>query len=95
LLRIGYTNKFKKDFNKQKKNLSFEDLEKFYDVIRKLKNNEMLEESFQDHKLNDDKNYKDCRDCHIKPDLVLIYHIDEMRQELILMRINSHSEIGI
>jgi mRNA interferase YafQ len=92
---IGYTNKFKKDFNKQKKNLSFEDLEKFYEVIRKLKNNENLEEKFKDHKLIDDKNYKDCRDCHIKPDLVLIYHIDLEEKKLILMRFNSHSEIGI
>ena len=94
-MKIGYTNKFKKDFNKQKKNLSFEDLETFYDVIRKLKKNEKLEEKFRDHKLIDDKNYKDCRDCHIKPDLVLIYHINLSEQKLILMRFNSHSEIGI
>jgi len=95
LLKIGYTNKFKKDFNKQKKNLSFEDLDMFYEVIRKLKNKENLEEKLRDHKLIDDKNYKDCRDCHIKPDLVLIYHVDMIEQKLILMRFNSHSEIGI
>jgi mRNA interferase YafQ len=95
LLKLGYTSAFKKDFNKLKKTLNFEDLEKFFYVIAQIKTNQPLEDSFRDHKLTNDKNYKDCRDCHVKPDLVLIYHIDPVKKELLLLRFNTHSEIGI
>jgi mRNA interferase YafQ len=39
-------------------------------------------------------NFKDCRDCHIKPDLVLIYRkINDNVLELV--RLGSHSELGL
>lgn len=50
-------------------------------------------------------NWKDYRDCHIKPDLVLIYrksepsavkpHQEAERPKLHLVRIGSHSELGL
>ncbi|NNM83397.1 MAG: type II toxin-antitoxin system YafQ family toxin [Burkholderiales bacterium] len=38
--------------------------------------------------------WKDCRDCHIKPDLVLIYR-KQGEDELQLVRLGSHSELGL
>jgi len=91
LLEVNYTTKFKKDFKKQKVKLSFEDLYIFYQVIEKLRNRIALEPKFSDHPLEGE--YGNCRDCHIKPDLVLIYYIDDESDQLVLMRLNSHSEL--
>ncbi|NTU50252.1 MAG: type II toxin-antitoxin system YafQ family toxin [Desulfobulbaceae bacterium] len=36
----------------------------------------------------------DCRDCHVKPDLILIYRkTDDNALELV--RLGSHSELGL
>ncbi|MDN5127737.1 type II toxin-antitoxin system YafQ family toxin, partial [Aliarcobacter butzleri] len=61
------------------------------EVIIKLANNEILEEKYKDHKLIGD--YLGCRECHIKPDLLLIYRIDNQVLELALVRIGNHSDL--
>jgi mRNA interferase YafQ len=81
--------KFKKDFNKQKIKLDFNDLNEFYNIIRNLQNKIPLDVKYKDHPLSG--KYNNFRDCHIKPDLVLIYRIKD--NELILERMNSHSEL--
>ena len=89
--KVSYAKKFEKDFNKQKKNMSFKDLETFFYVVNKLKCSETLEPKYRDHLLSG--NYADFRECHIKPDLLLIYTVDENYNELILTRLSSHSEL--
>lgn len=91
MLRLKYTNSFKKDFKKKKIKMSFEDFQEFFEVINKLRNEETLEGKYVDHSLSRD--FKDCRDCHIKPDLILIYRIYIEENILTLIRYNSHSEI--
>jgi mRNA interferase YafQ len=60
-------------------------------VVQLLILDTKLPESMHDHSLTG--NLKDCRDCHIKPDLVLIYRkINDNTLELI--RLGSHSELG-
>jgi mRNA interferase YafQ len=56
------------------------------------KNNQTLPEKHRDHSLTGD--WLGHRDCHIKPDLVLIYRTpnDEVLQ---LVRLGSHSELGL
>ena len=51
-----------------------------------------LEPRYRDHALSGD--WKDHRDCHLKPDLVLIYRKpdDEVLQ---LVRLGSHSKLGL
>ena len=93
-LNLAYTSKFKKDFKDFKKKLSFEDMTTLFEVIIKLKNGEKLDKKHVDHKLNESKDYKECRDCHIKPDLVLIYRIEDDKT-LQLIRLNTHSELGL
>lgn len=58
-------------------------------VITCLANNTPLPEKYQDHPLHGDKS--GFRDCHIKPDLVLIYKITDNLVEL--HRLSTHSEV--
>ena len=85
-LNIKYTNQFKKDYKKVK---SFEDNYLLFDIIVKLKNKQKLEKQYKDHKLIG--NYEGRRECHLKPDWLLIYKLEE--EDLILERIGSHSEL--
>ncbi|NOT86142.1 MAG: type II toxin-antitoxin system YafQ family toxin [Methylococcaceae bacterium] len=64
----------------------------FVEALWKLANNELLAERFCDHALSGD--WKDFRDCHIKPDLVLIYRKPDT-DILQLVRLGSHSELGL
>ncbi|MDM8524050.1 type II toxin-antitoxin system mRNA interferase toxin, RelE/StbE family [Desulfococcaceae bacterium HSG8] len=34
-----------------------------------------------------------CRECHVKPDLLLVYRINDSISELALTRVGSHSEL--
>ena len=61
-------------------------------VLAALAANEPLEPRHCDHALAGD--WKDHRDCHIKPDLVLIYRKPN-EETLQLVRLGSHSELGI
>jgi mRNA interferase YafQ len=67
-------------------------LENLLGIISKLANDEPLAERHRDHALTGD--WEDFRDCHIKPDLVLIYQKagDRILQ---LVRIGPHSELGL
>lgn len=58
-------------------------------VINKLQKQEPLELKHKDHKLRG--NFKECRECHIKPNLLLIYQIK--KDNLHLIRLGSHSQL--
>ena len=85
---LQYSTQFKKDFKKLRK-LPIDDLKQVFDLIRKLEKNISLEVKFRDHDLRG--NYKGFRECHIKPDLLLIYKLSDT--ELLLARVGSHSEL--
>ncbi|WP_410170264.1 type II toxin-antitoxin system YafQ family toxin [Aliarcobacter butzleri] len=87
MYQIFRTTSFKKDYKK----LSQKNKNILKEVIIKLANNEILEEKYKDHKLIGD--YLGCRECHIKPDLLLIYRIDNQVLELALVRIGNHSDL--
>jgi len=83
---IERTAEFKKDFKKQGNFLD----NSFIEVLYKLINDEPLPVKYKDHSLNG--NWKNYRECHIKPDLLLIYKKIDL-DTLILVRLNSHSEL--
>ncbi len=85
--KIAQSSSFKKDM----KSLSADEKEEAKSVIKKLACGEELEEKYQDHQLSG--KLKDFRDCHIRPDLVLIYKIKENILELYVYRIGSHSKL--
>ena len=88
---IEATTQFKRDFKREKKGryrtTVTADLEA---VIAMLAKDDVLPASNADHALSGA--YKDCRDCHIHPDLVLIYAKRDP-STLTLIRIGSHSEL--
>lgn len=88
---VDYTNNFKKQHKKAKK--QGKDLTKLYEVIEKLAKDEKLEDKYKDHQLTNDKNYKNCRECHIEPDWLLIYQINNNELILLLFATGSHSEL--
>jgi len=78
-------------FKKQYKKLSPHDKELLKQVIILLTKNEELEEKYKDHKLTG--NFKDFRECHIKPDLLLIYKKDDEILELALVQVGNHNSL--
>ena len=90
---IKPTAQYKRDFKREKRGQHKIYLEKkLFEVLQLLTIDKELPQSMHDHALNG--NFKDFRDCHIKPDLVLIYRkIDDNILELV--RLGSHSELGL
>ena len=88
---IERTSQFKRDFKRESKGQYRLTLQTdLTTVVVALANNQALEPRHHDHGLTGD--WKDHRDCHIKPDLVLIYRLpDEARLQLV--RLGSHSEL--
>lgn len=89
MLTIRYESSFRKDFKRLvKRNYDMHLLE---EVIEILASGNPLPEKYQDHSLNG--NYKDCRECHITPDWLLIYQIRKMELILYLTRTGTHSDL--
>ncbi len=87
MLKIKHHTFFKKDFKKLVKN-GFDD-SVLNEVILTLRKKELLSPQFQDHALKG--KWKPFRECHIKPDVLLVYLVKD--DELILLRLGSHSEL--
>jgi mRNA interferase YafQ len=86
-LNIYYTTQFKRDYKRIKK--QNKDPNKLKVVIEKLVTSEKLEPKYRDHQLSG--NWKGHRDCHIEPDWILIYRIED--EDLFLERTGFHSEL--
>lgn len=52
---------------------------------------ETLDEKYHDHALSG--NFSDFRECHVKPDWLLIYAIDDEELELFLFRTGTHADL--
>mgnify|MGYP001659381956 len=48
---------------------------------------------YKNHSLVNDKYYKDCNECHINPDWLLIYRYNKDKLLLLLIDTGSHSEL--
>ena len=85
--KLARENSFKRSYKKLK--LSDKEEESYIDIIYKLLNDETLELKYKDHQLKG--SLEAFRECHIKPDLLLIYRIKNNTLELV--DIGSHSEL--
>ncbi|MGN8541629.1 type II toxin-antitoxin system YafQ family toxin [Helicobacter pylori] len=88
MLEIELKKKFTKDLKKHILNQKIE-LEIFDLVVENLRNQIPLDEKFKDHALVGE--HKGCRECHIKPDVLLVYRVKD--NVLTLVRLGSHSEL--
>lgn len=61
------------------------------EIIQKLASGEQLPEKNKDHSLSG--TYIGCRECHITPDWLLIYEINEGELVLYLTRTGTHSDL--
>ena len=86
---IEATRQFKTDFKK----LSSNDQKLVQDVVNILKKEEQLPSKCRDHPLKG--NLKGLRDCHVKPDLVLIYSKDDVLNLIKLIRVGNHSTLQL
>lgn len=87
--------KFSKEFKKSLKKIlkQGKDINKLLYVVDMLSKKEPLDIKYKDHPLYNDKKFKNCRDCHIEPDWVLIYKYLENEIVLLLVNTGSHSEV--
>ncbi len=90
---IKQTGQFKRDLKREAKGPHRAALvSDFVSIVEALARDEPLAEKHRDHALTGD--WKDHRDCHVKPDLVLIYRKPD-DTVLQLVRLGSHSELGL
>ncbi len=83
------TSRFQKDLKKaQKRGL---DIALLTAVIKKLAAGEELPPRNRDHALIGD--YTGCRECHIQPDWLLIYEVEQEELFLYLIRTGTHSDL--
>ena len=78
MLKIRFTNKMKCDVKLMKKR--GKDISKLEIILEKLALGEVLPDKNKDHQLKGE--WQNFRECHIEPDWLLIYQIEE--SELIL-----------
>jgi mRNA interferase YafQ len=89
---INYTNQFKRDYRREKSGQHGKRLDFLLaQTVDMLAADQQLPRRYFDHPLSGE--WDDCRDCHIRPDLVLIYRKPD-NNNLELIRLGSHSELG-
>lgn len=87
MLSPKLNNRFKKDFKKYQHNQTvIDELDK---VTKMLQGKKKLPEKYKDHALSGD--YIGFRECHVKPDVLVVYNVDD--EFLYLIRLGSHSEL--
>lgn len=91
MLKIEFTGQFKKDYKLALKRGC--DPKELAEVISLLASQQQLPSKYKDHALENSRNYKGMRECHIKPDWLLIYKIYADRLVLGLIRTGSHSDL--
>lgn len=91
IYEVVISSNFKKQYKKIKKQGN--DLKKLKVVIDKLAKKVSLDFKYKDHPLINDKYYKNCRECHISPNWLLIYQYNDNKLELLLVATGSHTEV--
>lgn len=87
---IQYTNKFKKQYKKLLKNPNFKKTE-FEKILGYLSNNELMPAKYRNHLLNPKSN--GVWECHVQPDILLEYQKFEDNLIIILLTIDTHSNL--
>ena len=86
---VKITSAFKKDIKRIKKRNK--DLQKLYWVVEQITLNQQLEKKYFVHQLVG--NYRSKWECHIEPDWLLVYEINE--DMIILYRTGTHSDLFV
>ena len=86
---LKFSSRFKKDLKLYKHDRNFLiELEKVLDILAK---GDPLPDKYHPHPLIGE--FKGCFECHLKPDILLIYKIEQSELIILLLRIGSHSDL--
>ncbi len=89
--RLEYTNQFERDYKREKKNPNNRNIDiPLVKIVDLLLIDSLLPESNKDHPLKGE--YVGNRECHVKPDLLLIY-FKTGKDVVTLVRLGSHSSL--
>lgn len=89
MLTLKYGSTFKRDLKQISKSPHF-NRTPVEQIIARLARGERLEARYRDHALAG--RFQGCFECHLRPDLLLIYQVDNKENLLLLLRMGSHSE---
>ena len=89
MYRIYFTSKMKKDVRRMQKR--GKDLQKLSNILSILASGKKLPEKFCDHKLSG--TLKGFRECHIEPDWLLVYMINDNALVLTATGTGSHADL--
>jgi mRNA interferase YafQ len=85
----NFTGQFKKDFKLCKKRNY--DIVVFDTALKILLTTGTLPSNYKPHKLSG--NYKGFNECHLMPDWLLIWKINEAENEIVLVRTGTHADL--
>ena len=85
---IVYSSRFKKDLKRYQNQPSR--ITALKTVLKQLRKKGSVAASYKPHMLTG--NYKDCMECHVQNDFLLIW-IDEAQHQIKLVRLGSHSDL--
>lgn len=91
MLKPEFTGQFKRDYKLAVKRGC--DPKRLETVILLLCSQKPLPRIYRDHPLENSRNYKGMRECHIQRDWLLVYKIVEETLILKLIRTGSHSDL--
>lgn len=89
MYEILVSSKFKRDAKRCKRQRK--DMDKFKTIVNLLVEKKALPLKNKDHSLSG--NWSGFRECHIEPDWLLIYRVDDKEKIIELARMGSHSEL--
>ena len=90
---VKHTRRFRRDYKREMAGRHSRRLDAdLLEAVTLLAQDQPLPQRYFDHPLGGEWN--DCRDCHVRPDLILIYRKPE-DDSLELVRLGSHSELGL
>lgn len=88
-----FAQEFKKDWDRFNGSGRF-DMNDLRSVMLMLIANEgPLPAQYKDHRLTDNRRWKDCRECHIHGDYLLVYRLTDGGRTVIFSAIGTHSEL--
>ena len=89
MFSVVFTSRFKRELRYFQNNS--EVLCEFEKVLDYLTLGKTLPAKYRNHKLIGE--FKGCYECHLEPDVLLIYRIEKKEISVLLLRIGSHSDL--
>lgn len=89
MFSLKYSKRFKKDLKLFEYNK--EVLSELKIILDLLISGEALPKKYHNHSLKGE--FKECFECHLKPDVLLIYKQGKQKIYILLLRIGSHSDL--